>query len=300
MNSGEFPDMESRIHARSESSILTNDTPYFHCPELSAIDLGIFRSPGPGLGNLLFPVARALSGQLRYGGEFVYPTMRQIKLGTFLRSERDRRTYGNILRSRSAREWRNWIAAHVRKTVDEHDFDGSQKGVSVRYSEIGRCFHDLDGPSELIKSWLFRNMCGQVAIAPFDIGIHVRLGDFADIDVDKDTGPGDNVRLPLEWYRAALEEARRLLDMQAPNIILFTDGDPEQVEHGLGIGPLSSDQSENALIAMLRLAQARLVITSRSTFSMWATYLGGMPAIWDRRYDRMRWMPYRPGLDYEI
>jgi len=274
----------------------------FHWPQLSAIDLGLFRSPGPGLGNLMFPIARALFGQTRHGGEFVYPTMRQVKLGPFLRFERDKRTYGGVLQPRSAREWQAWFAARRRRAVDEHEFDGTQTGVTVRYAGIGRCFHDLDGPSELMRDWLVRNMRGRPSAERFDIGIHVRLGDFVHANSAGDAGTqnGDNVRLSMEWYREAFEQARRILGVETPSVVLFTDSDPERVARDLGLREVAADRSQNALAAMLRLAQARLLVTSRSTFSMWAAYLGNAPAIWDRTYDRARWIPCRSKLDYEV
>jgi hypothetical protein len=220
--------------------------------------------------------------------------MRQIKIGTFLRGERDKRTYGDVLRCRSAEEWRCWLTARTRASISERDFDGSQRGMTVQYSGLGSYFHDLTGHRELIANWLSLNVRGQIPPEPFDIGIHVRLGDFSAADPDAAV---NNVRQPLEWYRVAFDEARHILGIPAPSVVLFTDSNAVEVERGIRVGPLVVDESENALLAISRLSRARLLIASRSTFSMWAAYLGGMPVIWDRRYDRSRSFPERPGLD---
>lgn len=270
----------------------------FHVPLLSRYDLGICRSPGPGLGNLLFPISRALIGQKRHGGHFVYPTMRQVKIGTFLRQEKDKRTYGDVLRSRSWIEWRRWLAARSRPAVDEGRFDGSQRGVTVRYAGLGRYFHDLQGHEDLIGRWLSENSSVTMALEPFDIGIHVRLGDFKAVDPQSSS---NSVRQSFEWYRAAFEEARHISGMQASSVVLFTDGDPHNVERELDIGKLTVDRSADALSAIMRLSRARVLIASRSTFSMWAAYLGGMPVLWDRRYDdRIHSFPHRPALDHIV
>lgn len=270
----------------------------FHYPVLSRIDLGICRSPGPGLGNLLFPISRALIGQVLHGGGFVYPTMRQIKIGPVLRGERDRRTYGDILRDRSRTEWRSWLLARGRPSVSEVEFDGSRQDATVRYQGLGRYFHDLQGHEPLIRRWLIENARRRDSAKPFDIGIHVRLGDFAAADPESS---GNSVRQSFNWYRAAFEEARRISGAEAPSVVLFTDSDPRDVERELAIGPLVADRSDNALAAIMRMSRARVLIASRSTFSMWAAYLGAMPVIWDRRYDdRTRSFPLRPTLDHMV
>ena len=274
------------------------DRTIYHLPILSGLDFGLMRSPGPGLGNLLFPISRALIGQVHYGGQFVYPTMRQIKFGTFLRRERDGRTYGDVLRSRSAAEWQDWFAARWRPVVDEHAFDAVRKGVTVRYTGLGRYFHDLASHRDLIQTWLMENARDRAPLEAFDIGIHVRLGDFA---VANPKSSGNSVRQSFEWYRAAFEKARRISTAQAPSTVLFTDSDPCEVQRELAIASLSVDSSPNALAAMLRMSRARVLIASRSTFSMWAAFLGGMSVIWDRYYhDRTHSLPHRPALDHIV
>ena len=58
--------------------VVTKPRIKYHLPLLSSPDVGLFRAPGPGLGNLLFPIARAVVGRETLGGRVVIPTMRQI------------------------------------------------------------------------------------------------------------------------------------------------------------------------------------------------------------------------------
>lgn len=103
----------------------------FHFQSLRSPDFGLVLSSGPDLGNLLFPISCALIGQALHGGRFVYLTMRQIKIGTFLRGECDKLTYDNVLRgwagcprygtgtimegacSRICGSWANWSEAQA-------------------------------------------------------------------------------------------------------------------------------------------------------------------------------------------
>lgn len=275
---------------------LTTGGPW-HLPVLSRWDVGVIRSPGPGLGNLLFPIARALIGQKVHGGAFVHPTLRQLKFGTYLRGERDTRTYGSVMRSRTGDEWRDWAKAQWCSKVDEDAYRG-ETGVAVRYSGLKRYFHDLSGHSEIVSAWLQDTVRRVGAMDDaYDIGLHVRLGDFAQSTNDQG---GNNVRLPFSWYRAALEEARRLLGIATPRITLFTDGNVDLVTRELGMRDLMIDPSSNALTAIHNLSRARVVVASRSTFSMWAVYLGGMPAIWDGKFDLQRCFPGRHALDHRL
>jgi hypothetical protein len=60
---------------------------------------------------------------------------------------------------------------------------------------------------------------------------------------------------------------------------------------------MSVDQSPDALNAMLNLSNARCVIASRSTFSMWGVFLGNTLGLWPRQFDLAAVFPIRPGRD---
>ena len=269
----------------------------YHHALLSSLDLGIVRSPGPGLGNLLFPISRALIGQALHGGEFVYPTMRQVKVGTFLRGEPDKRTYGRVLRARTHEEWRTWVKARQCNSVDECQIRGTESDVTVLYQGLGNFFHDLAGHRDLIADWLTTNVLHRQPQTPADIALHIRWGDFGP------EAPGStkqSVRLPLDWYREAYRQAIEMIGDQNPRVILFTDEHPERVRRLLGIDGMSVDQSPDALNAILNLSRARCVIASRSTFSMWGVFLGNSLGLWPRQFDLAAAFPIRTGYDHFV
>lgn len=267
----------------------------YHYPLLSAHDFGLFRTPGPGLGNLLFPILRAVIGAQQLGGRAVYPTIPQFKLGTLLRNERDKRFYTDIARGRRAGEWADWAKARLARPV----FDEAQahaatdKGLIV-YSGLKNYFHDLAGHDDLVRGWFTSNIrLPKAALPDYDIAMHIRLGDFAQ-------GTGTNTRTPFDWYGRALEQGGQMLGLAAPRLLVFTDGDFGEVRKGLGRDDLEFDQSPHAGAALARMASAKLLIASRSTFSMWGAVLGGVPTIWNRDFDLAAFYPMRQGLDHVL
>jgi hypothetical protein len=273
----------------------------YHLPVLSAGDFGLIRLVGPGLGNLLFPIGRALIGRARLGGAFVYPTMRQLKIGPFLRGEADNRTYGRVLKGRSAFEWRQWLATRRLPQIGEDVRELPEEPAAIAYYGMRGHFHDLAGHRELIGGWLaanaYRSPGGDGTVAQYDIAIHVRLGDFA---ATSSTSRNPSIQLPMEWYRVALAEARGLAGAVQPRMTLFTDGDAESVKRCLEVQNIDVDSSPNALMAIQRIAGCKVLVASRSTFSMWGAFLGDTVAVWDRRFDLSTYFPPRPGFDFLV
>lgn len=266
-----------------------------HLPVLSSPDVGLFRAPGPGLGNLLFPVARALIAREKLGGTLVRPTMRQIKIGTYLRRERDKRTYGRIFRHRSAAEMLAWARCRMLASRSETEAGGEAR--VIRYEGMRDCFHGIEGHSGLVRAFLEENSARSVPRIEHDIAMHVRLGDFAP--------PGDpavttNTQLPLDWYRDALQEARRWLGPGRSRGILFSDERPERIIERLGLEGFTPEPEGNALTSVLLMAQARLIICSHSTFSMWGQYLGNSVAIWPRAFDLRPFKPESAERDIRV
>jgi len=62
---------------------------------------------------------------------------------------------------------------------------------------------------------------------------------------------------------------------------LFTDGSREEVAEILNVDNVHLHRRGTAIADLWTLAQARLLFASGfSTFSMWASFLGGMPTIY--------------------
>jgi hypothetical protein len=198
---------------------------------------------------------------------------------TFLRRERDKRVYGDELRGRGALEWGRWILSHFRPSVSEGCNVEYSHPVTVRYEGLGRFFHDLLGHEKLIKSWIEVNLNAKSRTRPEgNIALHIRLGDFAESGAASE---GFSVRTSFEWYLRALKLVlEKSGTSKTESIVIFTDSDHERIRTGLGISDVIFDNSPTAMEAIIKMSQAEYLITSRSTFSMWAAFLGNSTCVW--------------------
>ena len=175
--------------------------PIYCSAKLSKVDAGICRSPGPGLGNLMFPVARAIIHSERAGNIMISPTWTQLKIGPFLRREKDNRIYSKEFYGRNLLEWRNWFRAIFLPKVEESQLSSHARHADnyvVRFEGMGDYFKDIYDGRDLIKAWIGQNARKNGEIfESYDVACHVRLGDFG-IEEDPDNKVGHVVRQSWE------------------------------------------------------------------------------------------------------
>ena len=224
----------------------------YHYPLLSKPDVGIFRGPGPGFGNLLFPIGRALQEAQAKNEIFVRPTIFNIKVGPILRWEKDLRFYQKELKKRSLDDWLNFIWINIYK--NKVNF----------YSGEGNFFHDIENSNSLIKNWLFTNTLETPINNAGKIAVHIRRGDFK-----KSNKSNLTHQIPTQWY---LDTVDRLLCNVDLNVVIFSDGDvsDDWLKFGSRV-KLSLNRS--ACSNMLSMSTADFLIASRSTFSLWSYFL---------------------------
>ena len=260
---------------------------FLHVPILSSWDFGCFRSPGPGLGNLLFPIARAVFAQSEVGGDVLFPTIRQLKIGPYLRFEDDKRTYGNIFRKRSHAEWLQWGKFHSSRIIP-------RKTKIIRYEGLGNQFFDICGRNKLLRTFFEDRLRTPVNYEDVDIAIHLRLGDFSPSDRGR---TGQNFRNSSLFYEKALERACDLLGKKNPKVMLFTDVSETDAFEYLKMRNLNIELKVNSLHSMLKMSRAKVIITSRSTFSLWGQFFGDTYAIWPHEFTLGNYKPIDPVKD---
>lgn len=241
-----------------------------------------------GLGNMLIPWARCVIWCKDNNAQMIAPYWAKIRIGPFLRRERDKRQYQFLFNhtNQIAGLKRVIILALCRK-IDEADWhNGTVEGKSDR---IIVCFRNMDRADTLVgrhtevADELFRitkpryrpkNLTNK----PF-IGIHVRLGDFIPASKEELNLGLHCIRIPIQWYADALLELRKSVgkNMDAK---IFSDGQDEELMPILRIPGTSRYEGGSAITDMLALSKATVIIASGSSFSIWASYLGGVPAIW--------------------
>lgn len=245
---------------------------YLFYPKLSNNDFHLFRSPGAGLGNLLFPWARAEILAKKYNGYLIAPTWRNLKLGPILRREKDFRTYGDIFKHRSIKKFmqdayvKNKLRNHH---ITEEDFLASLEYGLVEVEGMGNYFYDIQEEKEYLK-----NRLTEISIDPpreniGGIAMHIRMGDFQEIKEEKYSR---NSRVALEWFVNEAFRLREILGNQ--DITIFTDDISGRVKkefeviENVKFAPVAT-----AIQDILKLSSANHIVCSNSTFSLWAVFL---------------------------
>ena len=232
-----------------------------------------------GLCNMLFPWARSVLFARNAQCEILAPRWTKLlRIGQWLRNERDKRYYtGQFTNAGYITGFRKFalLATLYGERVSELEVDlATQKSGMVVFRGLGKYFEDLLGETEFVKSQLLKIVNPDILnrlsqLPPRFIGVHVRCGDFAT------TGQS----LPLEYYLRGIESARGRVGSDVP-VLVFSDAKPSELEL------LKSENSyimppAPAIQDVLSLSQSvALVGTNHSSFSEWASFLGGMPSFW--------------------
>ena len=224
----------------------------YHYPLLSRPDIGIVRGPGPGLGNLLFPIGRALQAAKLIQEIFVRPTMFNLKFGPLIRREKDFRFYNKELKKRSFTEWTNFFRVNILRSK------------VTFYSGEGNLFHDIEESDLLIKNWLLSNTIEKPINNHGKIAVHIRRGDFK-----KYNNSDFSYQIPTQWY---LDTVDRLLTKIDTEVILFSDSKVSDKWSIFG-SRIKLSQNKSACSNILSMSTADILVASRSTFSLWSYFL---------------------------
>ena len=224
----------------------------YHYPLLSSPDLGFIRAPGPGLGNLLFPITRALQEAKIKEEIFVPPTMFNLKIGPLIRQEKNLRLYNKEFKKRGLREWLNFVRVNIyRNKVTFH-------------SGLRNLFHDIKESSLLINNWLISNSIEKPINNSGKIAVHIRRGDF-----NKSNKSDLSSQIPTQWYLDTVDRLVSKIDME---VILFSD--TKVSDDWLKFGSrVKLSENISACSNLLSMSTADVLVASRSTFSLWSYFL---------------------------
>ena len=224
----------------------------YHYPLLSTPDLGFIRAPGPGIGNLLFPITRALQSAKIKEEIFVPPTMFNLKIGPLIRMEKNLRFYNKEFKKRSFVEWMNFFRIKI------------YRNNVTFYSGERNLFHDIKESRSLIHSWLISNSIEKPINNSGKIAVHIRRGDF-----NKSNKSDLSSQIPTQWY---LDTVDRLLSKINMEVVLFSDA--KVSDEWLKFGPkIKLSKNLSACSNLLSMSTADVLVASRSTFSLWSYFL---------------------------
>jgi Glycosyl transferase family 11 len=260
----------------------------FCYPKLSECDALYFRLGGAGLGNLLFPWARAKLLARRHGYQFVAPTWPQLKLGPSLRGEFDSRSYFSLFKTLPGDlkgMQRLWVLL-TRKRVTEALIGQAGPGHVVETSGLGRLFVELIGHQAFLREELMAMLAHNRVLeleksygSTKAIAVHVRYGDFSAVDLQVSKSGGANRRQPIEWYVSAVETVRWHLGGETL-VNVFSDAKAEELAPLTALPGVRRVQGNSAMEDILLISGHRVLVASGSTFSMWASFLGQVPTMW--------------------
>ena len=251
----------------------------FVYPSFGDLDLALFRLAGPGLGNLLFPFARALVLSDKLGLQLINPTWPSLKPGPWLRNEKDKRLYSNLFNPVGITGIRKLTLLVTLQKIMENDpgiGNGSHKKLLIT-SGLTDYFDPIKEQHELVKNQLWNltrnSITGFVNKNKASyIGLHLRFGDYALKN-----------RNNIDWCKKIILTLRDILDMEE-KVLIFSDGRDDEMNELLELPGISHAPACNALSDLWLLSRCKILIASDSTFSGWASYLGRMPVIYPHRY----------------
>lgn len=252
-----------------------------------------------GLGNMLFPWARAEIFARRSSAAVLRPRWNTLRLGPYRRREPEKRNYiGFFDTAHHLRGMSRLVPFFFGDRFSEAEGDlailltagnGRPAGWRPRVVEfegLGDYFAPLLTEYEFIRHQLLKitrepmRGDGDCYGGRF-IAMHVRRGDLTRQGLSPERLKMQAAYTPTPWFTAMARAVRGCSEINGMPIVLFTDGSREEVAEILNIHNVHLHRRGTAISDLWTLAQARLLFASGfSTFSMWASFLGGMPTIY--------------------
>ena len=257
-------------------------------PQFSDKELFGFRLGGPGLGNLLFIYSRALVLAKNTNSKLIYPTWRSIKIGPWIRREKDKRFYGDLFRNNKGyvSGFKKFMCLNFyRKSVvnSENDILNTPDKSVLLYNTFEMNFNGLKEYRELIKEDIYTNLMNKNRKPlgeNFDnaVNVHIRLGDFFKPNETALKEGKNNTSIPISWYVKMINNIKAIL---GKNVVfnIFSDGSDEELKDVLSIQNTRRVFYGTSIADIIALSRSKLIIASGSSFSMWARFLGNSNSI---------------------
>jgi len=105
------------------------------------------------------------------------------------------------------------------------------------------------------------------------VSVHVRRGDFRELQPGEDFAKVGLVRTPLSYFADVIHDLRLLAGVDLP-VTIFSDGPESELGELLRMGNVHYRTPSAAIADLLLMASSKIIVTSpSSTFSYWAGFL---------------------------
>jgi hypothetical protein len=261
----------------------------------------IFGHRGAGLGNELFPWAKAFLASQALGASLAHPAwglnQRQYyrDFGTARLDWMQQRIIKLALptvhfdeeayRATGKDDYQQAVAAFAA----EHQLSKRRHFVFAASGMWGG-FHAIRKARVFVLAELLKArravpnvhaVLAQVQAGKPLIAVHIRRGDFQNVNRDGDFRGRFNAALPLEWYLATCASIKRSCG-DAVQFLLLTDASADEVRPFIdAFQPLTTFHlRQTACSDLLLMAFADSIVCSVSSYSMWGAFLSNAPYLW--------------------
>lgn len=248
-----------------------------------------------GLGHSLPAWARCVVWSHQTGAPMIAPQWFKLRIGPYLRRERDKRNYFLLFRSpgyvaglrrlRLLAGARRVMAGSDTGTLPARAQAGGDTIVVFKNAVVANSkthFHEFRDHHALLHSEIRRITRPRYLPKPFaeaTVAVHIRMGDFiAHVSEEDLKARLTNSRIPLSWYVESLAKVRGVLGRDVPAVV-FSDGPDADLAAILSLPNVRRAPRQPSITDMLSIAQAQLLIASGSGFSTWGRFFGQVPAI---------------------
>ena len=234
-----------------------------------------------GLGNELFPFLRAVDLSWRGEAQLIPPRWFKLRLGPWVRRERDRRNYWLLFRRPGILTRLLRLNIEIFNLVSLVAPFKCVRGVTViRPRGMGNYFAELTHAPGRYRAYLAASARPRCLSArpgiPYII-FHVRLGDFARQGDTVKALSANNTSTAVHWYVSQVEHL--VENLPSLPIYVASDGNDQELLQLLAYPNVTRTSARNALDEMFWLANAAGIVGSRSTFTAWGAFLGEVPLL---------------------
>ena len=250
---------------------------------------------GQGLGNRLFPYARAFLYCKKHGLTMLAPSFAHLRKASFMLGGIDyQKAFHKILLWDTFQfdppVYKNGLL-NKRHILNSYKKIAEPKSLDTVITE-DHVVIDFAMHHEFTPLLAYREMIGQELrnitkdkwlallknIPNYPIGMNIRLGnDFRKALSKEDFMKMGALKTPLTWFKESLQLVRQIKKEEVPAFII-SDGTRTQLRELLDMPHVHFIETPTAMTDLFALSRCKLLLGSGgSSFSAWASFLGKMP-----------------------
>ena len=222
----------------------------------------------------------------KHNAKLIWPTWPSIKVGPWIRHEKDKRTYVGLFSNRTGLcgGIKKYLKLCFSRKIHTKDLDAVDWGnlgendiviyddFNLAPGEFQMNFNGTREYRERIAEIIYSNLGkkGKKAFS-FDasgaICVHVRLGDFSKTTAALDTGK-NNMRIRIDWYVAMVNKLRDAAGWTVP-VFVFSDGTDEELSELTALPEVRRLTFGNSIGDIVGLSRFSIII--RYNYSIFTT-----------------------------